>query len=82
MFVVPSLTWDRARNLHSDPAFHANVAGSIYAQPLYWHPRGSNKALLLVATEQNVVYATKASAKLFETFHRAPKVVADPARST
>ena len=80
MFVVPSLTWDRARNLHSDPAFHANVAGSIYAQP--WHPQGSNKALLLVATEQNVVYATKASAKLFETFHRAPKVAADPARST
>ncbi|TMG86575.1 MAG: hypothetical protein E6H67_04620 [Betaproteobacteria bacterium] len=61
MFVVPSLTWDRARNLHSDAAFHANVAGSIYAQPLYWHPRGSNKALLLVATEQNVVYALDAA---------------------
>src|SRR5438046_8167443 len=25
MFVVSSLTWDRARNLHIDPAFHADV---------------------------------------------------------
>src|SRR5205823_286155 len=61
MFVVSSLTWDRARNLHIDPAFHADVAGPIYAQPLYWQPRGSDQALLLVATEQNVVYALDAA---------------------
>jgi len=61
MFVVPSLTFERARNLHLDPAFHADVAGPVYAQPLYWRAPGSNKALLLVATEQNFVYALDAA---------------------
>jgi hypothetical protein len=60
MFVVPSLTWDRARNVHRDPSFNAEVSGSVYAQPLYWRPPGSAKALLLVATEQNLVYALDA----------------------
>jgi hypothetical protein len=57
MFVVPSLTFEHARNLHRDSTFHADVEGSVYAQPLYWRAPGSNKPLLLVATEQNVVYA-------------------------
>ncbi len=60
MFIVPSLTWDRARNVHRDPNFNADVSGSVYAQPLYWHPPGGAKALLLVATEQNLVYALDA----------------------
>jgi outer membrane protein assembly factor BamB len=60
LFIVPSLTWDRARNLHRDPNFHADVAGPVYAQPLYWRLPGSAKALLLVATEQNLVYALDA----------------------
>jgi outer membrane protein assembly factor BamB len=59
-FIVPSLTWERARNVHRDPNFHADVAGPIYAQPLYWRLPGSVKALLLVATEQNLVYALDA----------------------
>src|SRR6185503_4215856 len=53
-YVVPSLTWEKARNLHRDAAFHADVAGPVYAQPLYWHPAGGAKPLLLVATEQNL----------------------------
>ena len=57
MFVVPSLTFERARNLHRDLSFHAEIAGSIYAQPLYWRVPGGNRGLLLVATEQNLVYA-------------------------
>jgi len=60
LFIVPSLTWDRARNLHRDPNFHADVAGPVYAQPLYWRSPDSGKALLLVATEQNLVYALDA----------------------
>ena len=60
LFVVPSLTWDQARNLHRDPNFHADVAGPIYSQPLYWRSPGSAKALLLVVTEQNLVYALDA----------------------
>lgn len=61
MFVMPSLTFERARNLHQDPGFHADVSGSVYAQPLYWRIPGSNKALLIVATEQNVVYGLDAA---------------------
>ncbi len=61
MFVVPSLTFERARSLHRDPSFHAAVSGSVYAQPLYWRVPGGNRALLLVATEQNLVYALDAA---------------------
>lgn len=60
LFIVPGLTWDRARNLRRDPNFHAEIAGPVYAQPLYWRIPGSAKALLLVATEQNLVYALDA----------------------
>ena len=61
MFVVPSLTFERARGLHRDPSFHADIAGPVYAQPLYWRVPGGDKALLLVVTEQNVVYALDAA---------------------
>lgn len=60
LFVAPSLTWERARRLHADPHFHADVAGPVYAQPLYWRVRDAGKALLVVATEQNSVYALDA----------------------
>ena len=56
-YVVPGLTWDRARNVHMDAAFRAEVEGHIYAQPLYWHPPGSSTGLLIVATEDDAVYA-------------------------
>ncbi|MDE2003436.1 MAG: PQQ-binding-like beta-propeller repeat protein, partial [Betaproteobacteria bacterium] len=47
-------------HLRRDPDFRAEVAGPIYAQPLYWRFPGSAKALLLVATERNLVYALDA----------------------
>jgi hypothetical protein len=56
-FVVPVLTWEKARSVHLDPSFDARVAGHLYAQPLYWHAPGSNTAMLLVATEDDVVQA-------------------------
>ena len=59
-FVVPKLTWDRARSTHLDKSFQAHVSGKVYAQPLYWHPPGTEKAILLVATEDNIVYALDA----------------------
>lgn len=61
LFVVPSLTFERARNLHRDPSFRADVPGAVYAQPLYWRIPGTDKALLLVATEENQVYALDAA---------------------
>jgi hypothetical protein len=56
-FVVPALTYEKARALHSDPAFDARVVGHLYAQPLYWRAPGSNAAMLLTASEDNVVQA-------------------------
>jgi hypothetical protein len=60
LFTVPGLTWDRARSLHVDPAFHSELSGHVYAQPLYWQPPGSSPALLIATTEDNVVYALDA----------------------
>ena len=73
-FVVPGLTWERAHDLHRDPGFHADIAGPVYAQPLYWRFPGSARASLLVATEQNRVYALDAEtgATLWETSLGAP----------
>jgi PQQ enzyme repeat len=56
-FVVPALTWERAPNIHLDPSFHPRITGHLYAQPLYWRPPGSAAGQLLVATEDNNVYA-------------------------
>jgi putative pyrroloquinoline-quinone binding quinoprotein len=60
-FVVPGLTWERARSLHLDENFRAQVAGHVYAQPLYWQPAGSSAGMLLVATEDAAVYALDAA---------------------
>jgi hypothetical protein len=59
-FVVPSLTWERARNIHLDPSFHPRVSGHVYAQPLYWQPPGSPVGVILVATEDDNVHAIDA----------------------
>ena len=59
-FIVASLTWERARNIHLDPRFHPRIAGHFYAQPLYWRPQGAGAGQLLVATEDNNVYAIDA----------------------
>ncbi|HEY1433251.1 MAG TPA: hypothetical protein VGF39_16720, partial [Stellaceae bacterium] len=59
-FVVPGLTWERARSVHLDPSFHPRISGHLYAQPLYWRPAGSAAGQLLVATEDNEVHAIDA----------------------
>jgi outer membrane protein assembly factor BamB len=56
-FVVPRLTVDKARSAHLDQTFDARVAGHLYAQPLYWHASGSDGAMLLVASESDIVQA-------------------------
>jgi len=57
LYVVPGLTWEAAAHLRRDADFHADVSGPVYAQPLYWPLPGSDHALLLVATAQNLLYA-------------------------
>jgi hypothetical protein len=59
-FVVPSLTWERARSLHPDANFRAQFSGQVYAQPLYWAPPRPRSPMLLMATEENTVYALDA----------------------
>jgi hypothetical protein len=60
-FVVPALTFERARSLRLDEGFHPKLAGHVYAQPLYWQSPGSGGAMLLVATEDNMVHAIDGS---------------------
>jgi hypothetical protein len=56
-FVVPGLTWEKARALRLDPGFTARVAGHLYAQPLTWRAHGSASAMLLTASGDDVVQA-------------------------
>lgn len=58
-FVVPALTWRRARGLRPDRRFQARIEGHVYAQPLYWSAR-PGRAMLLVVTESDTVYALDA----------------------
>jgi outer membrane protein assembly factor BamB len=60
-FVVPALSWEKARSVDVDRMFDARVAGALYAQPLYWHPPGSNTGMLLVASEDDIVQAFDAT---------------------
>jgi PQQ-like domain len=60
-FTVPGLTWERARSLHLDEAFQARIVGHVYAQPLFWRTPGATSGRLLVATEDNNVYALDAT---------------------
>jgi outer membrane protein assembly factor BamB len=41
--------------------FDGYVEGHIYAQPLYWHPPGSERGLIIAATESDFVYALDAA---------------------
>jgi hypothetical protein len=62
-YVDPVLSKAAIATLHVDPAFaDATVSGPTYAQPLYLAGSGSDPDLVIVATEQNHVYAFDASA--------------------
>ena len=56
-YVVPALTWEKALSLHLDRNFDARVSGHLYAQPLLWRAPGANTAMLITATEDDVVQA-------------------------
>ena len=60
LYVMPRLTYERAASMHLDHGFDAKVEGNIYAQPLFWHFRQTNRKLVIVATESNWVYALDA----------------------
>jgi hypothetical protein len=55
-YTLPALTLSAAANMTPDTKFKGTVSGNVYAQPLYWNPKGG-KGLVIVATESNNVYA-------------------------
>jgi outer membrane protein assembly factor BamB len=57
LYVAPTLTWTKAPAVKLDTSFHAVVEGWVYAQPLYWVPPRGGAARIIVATENNFVYA-------------------------
>src|SRR5271170_7569620 len=57
MYVMPGLTYERARNLRADTSFNAVYQGDVYAQPLLWRDPKTGAGQLIVATEENKVYA-------------------------
>jgi outer membrane protein assembly factor BamB len=57
---MPGLTWERAHGIHIDPSFDGHIDGHIYAQPLFWQSPKTHRQLLLVASENDVVYALDA----------------------
>jgi outer membrane protein assembly factor BamB len=56
-YVMPGLTYERARGLHLDASFSATFPGQVYAQPLLWRQPGTGAGVLIVATEEDEVYA-------------------------
>jgi hypothetical protein len=57
-YVVAALTWRAAGSVQLDRTFDAQVDGHLYAQPLYWRdPNNSQNAMVLTASESNVVQA-------------------------
>ncbi len=62
LYEAPGLTWAKAATVHLDAGFNATVDGAVYAQPLYWvPPSGGGAARIIVATENNFVYALDAA---------------------
>jgi len=56
-YKVPKLTLAAAANVKRDTRFDGTVSGKVYAQPLFWKPKGTKPGLVIVATESNNVYA-------------------------
>jgi hypothetical protein len=59
-YVIPRLTWERARGIHLDTSFDGHIDGHIYTQPLFWQSSKDHRQLLLVASGNDVVYALDA----------------------
>jgi outer membrane protein assembly factor BamB len=60
-YVIPGLTALAAANMKRDNHFDGAISGHVYAQPLFWKPKGTKHGLVIVATESNTVYALNES---------------------
>src|SRR5512146_1271903 len=61
VYVQPGFSRAAAARTHLDPAFRAAVAGSVRAQPLFVPGGPGGQDILLVATEEDRVYALDAA---------------------
>ena len=57
MFVVPGLTAATVSATKQDTGFNGAVSGVINAAPLYWRPTSASSGTVIVATENDIVYA-------------------------
>src|SRR5437870_5651377 len=60
LYVDAAFTQSVAANLVRDPNFDGTIAGNVYAQPLYIEGGLKGKAMIIMATESNNVYALDA----------------------
>jgi len=69
LYIAPTLTRAAAAHIHPDPGFHAAIRGPTYAHPLFYDAGAGGRDLVLVATEQNDVYALDATSGA-EVWHK------------
>src|SRR6266516_2571540 len=60
LYVDSAFTQSAAVNLTRDLNFDGTILGNVYAQPLYIENGPGGKAMIIVATESNNVYALDA----------------------
>ena len=80
LYVEPALTKAAVAHLHVDPQFQVPVEGPVYAQPLFVDGALNGHDVLIVATEQNLVYAIDAASG--GTLWRTPVLAPPVARAS
>lgn len=60
LYIDRQFTQAAAAGLRRDLGFDGTISGNVYAQPLYVENRSSGRAMVIVATESNNVYALDA----------------------
>ncbi|MEP6956168.1 MAG: hypothetical protein ABI883_05030, partial [Chthoniobacterales bacterium] len=61
LFIDPAFTPAAAANLKRDTNFNGAIVGNVYAQPLYVEDGPGGRAMVIVVTESNNVYALDAA---------------------
>jgi outer membrane protein assembly factor BamB len=61
LYIDPIFTKAAASKVHMDTTFKSTIQGPTYAQPLYFENGPGGKDIVIVATEQNQVYALDAA---------------------
>jgi hypothetical protein len=61
LYIDPAFTYTAAAHLTRDTSFNGAVSGNVAAQPLYIEDGPSGRAMVIVVTESNNVYALDAA---------------------